>query len=62
MRICLEKSCLFGLPCMSFVNFYQFVCASFSFSFEVCDCTIGWPLYIFYLYMNKPDLGFKSIN
>ena len=36
ITICLGKSCSFGLPCVSFVNVYQFVCvcASFPFGFE----------------------------
>ena len=34
MTTCLGKSCSFGLSCVSFVNVYQFVCASFPFGFE----------------------------
>ena len=26
MTTCVEKSCTFGLPCMSFMNAYQFLC------------------------------------
>ena len=26
MTICLGKSCSFALPCMSFVNIYQYAC------------------------------------
>ena len=32
MTTCLRKSCSFGLPCVSFMNVYQFVCAFFPFS------------------------------
>ena len=35
MTICLEKSCSFGLLCVSFVNFIKFcVCHSFLFGIE----------------------------
>ena len=36
MSSCFRKSCSFGLPYVSFVNFYHFmfVCASFPFGFE----------------------------
>ena len=30
MTACLGKSCSFGLPCVSFVNVYQFVCVLLS--------------------------------
>ena len=33
MTTCLGKSCSFGLPCMSFMNIYQFY-VHFSFGFE----------------------------
>ena len=29
MTTCLGKSCLFGLPCVSFVGVYQILCVSF---------------------------------
>ena len=34
MTTCLGKSCSFGLSCVSFVNVYQFLCASFSFGMK----------------------------
>ena len=34
MTTCLGKSCSFDLPCVSFMNGYQVVCASFPFGFE----------------------------
>ena len=35
MTVCMGKSSLFCLPCLSFVNVYQFcVCVSFPFGFE----------------------------
>ena len=34
MNTCFRKNYSFGLPCVSFVNVYQFMCASFAFSFE----------------------------
>ena len=29
MVICMGKSCSFGLPCVSFINVYQFACVCF---------------------------------
>ena len=37
MTTCLGKSCSFGLVSASFLNVYQFVCASFPFGFEGFD-------------------------
>ena len=34
MATCLGKSSSFSLLCVSFVNVYKFVCASFPFGFE----------------------------
>ena len=34
MTTCLGKSCSFGLPCMSVVTVYDFVCPSLPFGFE----------------------------
>ena len=44
MTICLGTSCSFGLLCVSFVNFYQFVCVCvFSFWFwnGMCDLIVS---------------------
>ena len=45
MNIWLGKICSFGLLCMSFVNFYEYVCASFHYSFEggMWDMTVLIP-------------------
>ena len=34
MTTSLRKSCSFGLLCLSFMNVYQFLCASFPFGFK----------------------------
>ena len=45
MTTCLGKSCSFSLLCVSFVNVYQFVCASFPFGIEygMWDLTVLIP-------------------
>ena len=50
MTTCFEKSSSFGLLCMSFVNVYQFVCASYP--FDVGFLIIG-ILFILYRQLNE---------
>ena len=40
MNICLGKNCSFGLPCMSFMNVYQFVYVVLSFLALRVGCEI----------------------
>ena len=40
MTTCLGKSCLFHLPCVSFVNVYQFVCVVLSHLVLRVECGI----------------------
>ena len=48
MTICLRKSCLFGLMCVSFVNVNQLYVCFFPFGFEALDvgfdCFSSWSL------------------
>ena len=54
MTTCLEKSCLFGLHCVSFVNIYQFVCAIFPFGFGggMWDLIVSIPDHCLSFFMN----------
>ena len=70
MTTCLGKSCSFGLPCVSFVNVYQFVCvcASFPFGFEggMWDLIVVVPdhcLFFTSIYSaDKKELQDKLVN
>ena len=55
MITCLGNSCSCGLPCVSFVNDYLFVCASFPFGFEggLCDLIVLIPGYCLSIYFKQ---------
>ena len=57
MTTCSEKSCLFGLRCVSFVNVYQFlcVCPAFPFGFEdgMCNLIVLIPDHCLSIYVSS---------